>query len=68
VDLRASLEKTEKLKFVLLVLMHLVLFVMFVAQISTSSSIPVHTRACFITTFIIDFLVVSRRVSLVSSD
>jgi hypothetical protein len=44
--------------------MHLVLLVKFVAQISTSFSIPVSRT----TTFIVDFLVISRRISLVSSD
>jgi hypothetical protein len=53
--------------FIALVLMHLAMLVMFVAQISTSYSIPVpRTCVCFITTSIVDSLVISHRINLVS--
>jgi hypothetical protein len=49
-----------------LVLTHLVFFLArFVAQISTSFSVLVHACALFIIIFIVYFLVISRRISLV---
>jgi hypothetical protein len=55
-------------RFIALVLMHLVLLVMFVAQISTTISIPVPPMCVLYHKLTVDFLGISRRICLVSSD
>jgi hypothetical protein len=45
--------------------MHFILLVMFIAQISASFLSQIHACACFITTFVVEFHVISRRISLV---
>jgi hypothetical protein len=54
--------------FIALVLMHLVLLVTFVAQISTSFSISVPRMCVLNTIFIVYFLVITRWINLVSND